>query len=133
MKEKIKLKDLYFGYVGFRMSYGSQEEKNKLETYNLFDNIRVLRSVAMYVVMSPEERKERVRDPLFWCFGEVEGRIEYEYGIVRWLDNDMEPKKVDVYDLYVVPNKDLLLDLISKVSKNSAQEFLREERKKYNR
>ena len=45
----------------------------------------------------------------------------------------MEPKKVDVYDLYVVPNKDLLLDLISKVSKNSAQEFLREERKKYNR
>lgn len=135
IKDKIALTDLYFGYVNFKMSYGNAEERGKLETYNLFSSSRVLRSVAMYVLMSPEERKQRVNDPLSWCFSDTRGRCEYEFIVSRWpaRDDDAldEASKVDVYKMYVEPNRELLLDLVSRVSKSSAQAYLREERKRY--
>ena len=53
---KIKLEDLYFGYKQFGMSYDNTNTRS-IKTYNLFDGSRVLRSVAMYVLMTPEQRK----------------------------------------------------------------------------
>lgn len=127
IKDKLKLTDLYFGYKLYEMSYASGEER-KIVTYNLFDSSRVLHSVAMWVLM-PDEEKEK-HDALFWCFGDTMSRSEYEFVMSPW-GGGGEPQKVDIYQMYVEPNKELLLDLVSRVTKDSAKEYLREEGKRY--
>lgn len=129
IKDKLKLTDLYFGYKLYEMSYTSGEER-KIITYNLFSGSRVLRSVAMWVLMSEEEK--RSHDPLSWCFMDVRGRAEYEFMMSPWVGGG-EEQKVDIWTMYVVPNGELLIDLISRVTPNSARTYLREERKKYKR
>ena len=129
IKDKIKLTDLYFGYRNYAMSYTSGEER-KITTYNLFDSTRVLRSVAMWALMPDEEKKKH--DALSWCFSDVRGRAEYEFMMSPWAGGG-EEQKVDIYQMYVEPNKELLLDLISRVTPNSAQAYLREERKRRRR
>lgn len=131
ISHKIKLEDLYFGYKQFGMSYDNTNTRS-IKTYNLFDSSRVLRSVAMYVLMTPEQRKERVKDPLSWCFNDVWGRYEYEF-MMSPLGGGGEPQKVDIYQMYVEPNRELLLDLVSRVTKSSAKKYLSEERKRYRR
>ena len=128
-KDKLKLTDLYFGYKLYKMSYSSREER-KIVTYNLFNSSRVLRSVAMWVLMSEDEKKKH--DALAWCFGDVRGRSEYEF-VMSPLAGGGEPQKVDIWTMYVEPNKELLLDLVSRVTPNSARTYLREERKRYRR
>lgn len=127
IKDKISIDSLYFGYKNYAMSYTSGEER-KIETRNLFDSSRVLRSVAMWVLMPEKEKKEY--DALSWCFGDVKGRAEYEFIMSPWVGGG-EEQKVDIYKMYVEPNRELLLDLISRVTPNSAREYLREEKKKY--
>ena len=129
IKDKIKLTDLYFGYKIYDLSYTSEEER-KISTHNLFDSSRVLYSVATWVTMSEEEKKKH--DALSWCFSDVMGRSEYEFVMSPWAGGG-EPQKVDIYQMYVEPNKELLLDLVSRVSKASAQAYLREWRKLYRR
>lgn len=129
IKDKIKITDLYFGYRNYAMSYTSGEER-KIETYNLFDSARVIRSVALWVLMSEEEKKKH--DPLSWCFADVRGRAEYEFVMSPWVGGG-EENKVDIWTMYVVPNGELLLDIISRVSPTSARTYLREERKRYGR
>ena len=129
IKDKLKLTDLYFGYKLYAMSYTSGEER-KIVTYNLFNNVGVLWSVAMWVLMSEEEKKKH--DALSWCFGDVRGRSEYQFMVSPWVGTG-EPQKVDIYQMYVEPNKELLLDLVSRVTKNSAKEYILEERKRYHR
>ena len=135
--EKIKLDDLYFGVMCRRMNYSS-EDKNKplLEQYNLFNFSRVKHSVAMWVVMDKTEQKQH--DFLRWCFGDTWGRCEFEMIISDWpykedaLLKDVG-EKYDIFELYVKPNAALLEDMVSRVSKNSAQVYLREYRKKFNK
>lgn len=129
IKDKIKITDLYFGYRNYAMSYTSGKER-KIETHNLLDSTRVLRSVALWVLMPEEEKKKH--DPLSWCFADVRGRAEYEFVMSPWV-GDGEEQKVDIWGMYVVPNGELLIDLISRVTKNSARAYLREERKRYGR
>lgn len=124
--KKMKLTDLYFGYKNYAMSYTSREER-EIKTYNLFSGTRVLRSVAMWVLMPEKEKKER--NALSWCFADVRGRAEYEFVMSPWVGGG-EPQKVDIWTMYVEPNKDILLDLISRVSVSSARAYLREERKR---
>lgn len=126
-KDKIKLTDLYFGYKNYAMSYTSGEER-KVETYNLFGSTRVLRSVAMWVLMPEEEKKKH--DLLSWCFIDVKGRAEYEFIMSPWVGGG-EEQKVDIYQMYVEPNAKLLMEMINNVSINSAKRYLAEERKKY--
>lgn len=137
IKDKIALQDLYFGYVNVSMSYDRSNKRHALETYNLFGSSRVRRSVALYVTMDPEKKKELVRDPLSWCFSDVRSRCEYEFVVNPWpYGNDDtldQGVKVDIWTMYVEPNRELLLDLISRVTKTSAQKYLREERKRYKR
>lgn len=127
IKDKIKITDLYFGYRNYAMSCTSNEGR-QIETMNLFGSARVLRSVALWVLM-PEEEKRR-HDPLSWCFMDVRGRAEYEFMMSPWVGGG-EEQKVDIWDMYVVPNGELLIDLISRVTPNSARAYLREERKKW--
>lgn len=127
IKDKIQLTDLYFGYKNYAMSYTSGEER-KIETHNLFDSIRVLRSVALWALMPEKEKKEH--DALSWCFMDVGGRAEYEFIMSPWVGGG-EAQKVNIYQMYVEPNRELLLDLIARVTPNSARKYLREERKRY--
>ena len=129
IKDKYKLTDLYFGYKNYEMSYTAGKER-KIVTYNLFDSHRVLRSVARWVLMSDEDKKKH--DALSYCFSDVRGRAEYEFVISPWA-GEGEAQKVDIWTMYVEPNKELLLDLISRVSPTSARAYLREERKRYQR
>ena len=129
IKDKIKLTDLYFGYKIYDLSYTSEEER-KISTHNLFDSSRVLYSVATWVTMSEEEKKKH--DALSWCFSDVRGRSEYEFVMSPWAGGG-EPHKVDIYQMYVEPNRELLLDLVSRVTPNSARVYLREERKRHKR
>lgn len=129
IKDKISIDSLYFGYRNYAMSYTSDKGR-KIETSNLFGSARVLRSVALWVLM-PEEEKRR-HDPLSWCFSDVRGRAEYEFMMSPWVGGG-EEQKVDIWTMYVVPNGELLIDLISRVTPTSARAYLREERKRYKR
>lgn len=129
IKDKIKITDLYFGYRNYAMSYSSKNGR-QVETSNLFGSARVLRSVALWVLM-PEEEKRR-HDALSWCFMDVRGRAEYEFMMSPWVGSG-EEQKVDIWTMYVVPNGELLVDLISRVTPTSARAYLREERKRYGR
>ena len=135
IKEKIKLDDLYFGVVLMPLSYSSKEQRTALKTYNLFDFSRVKFSVARWVTMTKEEKKNIV-DPLRFMFGDVWSRAEYEFIVCPWPygDGDGEAnngQKVDTYRMYVEPNRELLLDLANRVTKSSARAYIREWRKRY--
>ena len=137
MKKQISLDDLYFGVVVGCASYDSCSERGKLEVRNLFSFPRVKGAVAKWVTMSEEDRK-RIEDPIFYMFCDVWGRCEYEFVVCPWPYNDEDTidgcgVKVDTYRMYVEPNKDLLLDMVSRVTKSSAQAYLREWRRAHRR
>ena len=137
IKDKMNINDLYFGVVLMPLSYSSKETRINLKTYNLFNLSRVKLSVAMWVTMSDVQREE-IGDPISFIFGDVWGRTEYEFIVCPWPYGEGEGvsdngQKVDTFRMYVEPNKELLLDLVSRVSMNSAQEYLREWRKTYGR
>lgn len=134
IKDKISIDSLYFGVMLYPMSWSSIEERNTLKQYNLFDSSRVKRSVAMWVLMSPEEKRKK--DFLRWCFFDVWGRAEYEFVVCPWPYTDKDTidsvgVKVDTWTMYVEPNKDYLRELVDKVTKSSARAYLREQRKEH--
>ena len=137
--KKTKLTDLYFGIVLYEGSW-SGKHKQRLRACNLFNSLRVLRSVAYWVVethKSPKFAKEH--DFLSWCFTDVRGRAEWEFVVCPWggLKNDDKVvevgEKVDTYRMYVEPNAKYLRELVDSVSVSSAKKFLTEERKRYRR
>lgn len=129
IKNKINLSSLYFGYKIYDLSYTSGKER-KISTHNLFGSSRVLWSVATWVTMSDEEKKKH--DAISWCFSDVRGRCEYEFVMSPWAGGGA-PHKVDIYQMYVEPNRELLLDIVSRVTVSSAKKYLSEERKRYKR
>lgn len=117
----MKVDDLYFGVM-------YMDSNTRLMTrVNLFDLSRIRERVAHWVAY-PDKRIGDVHT----CFFDVCGRCEYEWAVDGLFSKDMNQtsQKVDVYDMYVVPNIDHLADMISKVSKNSALQYLRAERKR---
>lgn len=114
-----KITDLYFG-----VCYWNPNEK-RIVNANLFDFLKVQRDVAFYVI-----NKDVRCDPLFRCFGSVWSRCQYEL-VVDGSPESGQPQKVDLYDLYVRPNREHLLDLVSQVSKYQAKKWIREYNKKY--
>lgn len=117
----------------------------RFEDYNIFHCSRVLRSIAMWVVANKRKKKTKsdkyildkystLEDAVRWCFFDLSGRCEYEFvvkdgKIVGSLWDDVEGEKSDVYKYYVLPNSQMLMDMINKVSFASAQKWLREDRK----
>lgn len=135
IKDEIDINDLYFGVVMNQMSYSSEEERGNIKTYNLFEFSRVKFAVAMYVGMT-ESQREELSSPLSFCFGDVHWRTEYEFMMCPWpyRDGDFVEQaghKVDIYQMYVEPNAELLMDLIDRVTKSSAKKYLSETRKAY--
>ena len=129
MQKKISIDKAYFGIKLFSLSYSSHKER-KIETYNLFNFSKVKWSVARYVTMSKEKRKDILSNPLRFCFGDVAGRCEYEYAIRPAVSKEEDAKKVDVYQMYVEPNAEYLMNIVDRISVRSAQKYLREERRR---
>lgn len=115
-----KISDLYFGVCYWDFN------KKRLETVNLFSLPKVQRDVAFYVI-----DKDARFDPLLRCFHSVWGRCQFEM-MVDGFPESGHRQKVDLYDLYVRPNRDHLLDLVSQVSEYQAKKWIREYNKKYN-
>lgn len=137
IKDKMKLDDLYFGIVMHPLSYGYEDERNRLVTYNLFGTSKIQWAVARYITMKDEERAN-IDDPLLFCFSDVWGRTEYEFIMCPWPYGDEDKvelvgKKVDIYTMYVEPNRELLMDLVSRVTVSSAKKYMSEWNKRYKR
>lgn len=115
----IKLEDAYFGIMRPNFNKGS-----KLEPENLFGSTRVLWSVALWKTQ-PSLREGR--DLISWCFNDTRGRCEYEWVVSPWVgrDEDAEGWKVDVYHMYVEPNKEILTDMVNNISVSSCRKWLR--------
>ena len=133
----MKLNELYFGVKLFPLGWGSSSERYDLETYNLFDFSRVKESVAIYRTMDEERRKE-LSSPLHFCFGDVWSRCEFEMIVCPWPYKDGETVsesgiKVDLYEMYVVPNQRHLMDLVESVDEKDCKKYLAELRKQRRR
>lgn len=127
--KKTKLNNLYFGIRLFSLSYNNKSER-KLETYNLFDFARVKWSVATYVLMSKNEKQAMLSSPLHFCFGDMWGRCEYEMLVRPMVSEEKDELKTDIFQMYVEPNKEFLMRMVESISKNSAREYLKAERKR---
>lgn len=134
--KKTKLEDLYFGIVLLDFNWLGRQG-HQLKTYNLFGSLRVLRSVAMWVVETNKDPKfAKEHDFLSWCFMDVRARTEWEFVVCPWgglKDDDKVAEvgeKVDTYRMYVIPNAKYLRELVNSVSVSSAKRYLAEERKR---
>lgn len=116
MKERINFNDLYYGICNM------DDNTGEMKSYNVFDIYRVKRAVADWVMMK-DERKAEIEDPIRYCFGDVWSRCEYEWIVTPWPPRDNQGEKVDVYDMYIEPNRALLMDMLDNVSLKSAREW----------
>lgn len=92
---------------------------------NAFDFMRVRWAVAHYVAY-PERRRG---DWLEECFYDFRGKCEFEY-LLMGLSGQGEPKKVDIWTMYIEPNRDILYEIVHSISRNSALQYLRAEKAK---
>lgn len=114
--------------------------KAELRTMNIFNSYRVIKSLAIYIKRSDpksndsyfKDQYKTVDDVIHFIFGDTQGRCEWEYVVSEWAGKEGR-QKVDVYEMYVEPNKYLLYNMIKEVSYNSAVMWLREDRKRYGR
>lgn len=128
----MKITDLYFGAK--RMDFNT----DKLVTFNIFNHTGVLESVARYVTKKDTDAyyKNKTDDEiLFILFCDYWSRCEYEFLVTPWASADDNKKevKVDVFEMFIKPNKRVLLDMVNQVTVNSARTWLREERKRRGR
>lgn len=127
IKDKYNIDELDFGIMLYPMNYTKGDER-RLERHNLFASSRVKWSVARYVTMPLEERKQ-LTDPLHFCFGDTWGRCEYEFVVSPWIGGGEDGYKVDTFEMYVRPNRELLMEIIDRVSVTSAKKYLSQKRK----
>lgn len=118
-------------------------DSHKIKNYNLFTSARVLRSVALYRLGEFDKFDQVRQDRLgrtylerwcSWCFGDVRGRVEWEFGFGRPFIKDdgvWEGVKTDVYTVFCLPNARLLKEMVDKVSVSSCKKWLAEDDKKY--
>lgn len=124
-EEEIDIKDLYFGCMNYDFN------RKEIVQYNLFGSMRVLRSIAIYRTRKDElENDDWYRDgfdPLRFCFGDLDGHVEYEMQVGGAFED--ETKKMSLWDMYVVPNADLLLSMVNNVSIESCERWLEENKR----
>lgn len=126
----MKLTDAYFGIT---LLNPNSPKPPELQIMNLFQSLRVLRSVAVYKTRKEELEKDlykdREFDPLHFCFGDTQGRHEYEMLVKGAFDKDW--RLYDIYKMYIEPNRDYLLELVDKISVQSCEDWLKEEDERY--
>lgn len=110
---KIPIERAYFGIKIWNPN------THKLESTNLFNSQRVRLSVAQYIIYGDKIDS----DPILYCFGDTRARIEYEFMVDGAVDWGHE-RKVDIYTMYVMPNRGALMEIVKKISKRSAKRWL---------
>ena len=126
MKERINFNDLYYGICNM------DDNTGKMKSYNVFDIYRVKRAVADWVLMN-DERKAEIEDPIRYCFCDVWSRCESEWTVTPLIPKENQGEKVDVYSMYIEPNRALLMDMLDRVSLKSAREWRTEDNKRMKR
>lgn len=117
----------------------------RMASYNIFQNSRVLRSVAMWVKATKNPRPTKndkfilahhktLDDKMRFWFGDLHARVEYEFlvkdgQIVGSVWDDVDGEKTDVYRYFLLPYARTLEKMIDKVSYNSARTWLAEDRR----
>lgn len=109
----MKLNDAYFGIKLIR--------GGKLVDANLFGSIRVLDSIACWKLMPKSTKRTLSSDLIHFCFGDTRGRYEYEMMVEPLIGG--EPQKVDIFQMYVLPNAKLLENIVKSISVSSAREY----------
>jgi hypothetical protein len=122
---KNPIDELYFGVV--TIDFNSK----RLKTQNLFASWRVRHAIAVYVA-DKEKIKASLPNllPLHFCFGDTQGRCEYEtLFYAQEYPNTVASKviKTDVYEMYVKPNADYLMSLVDSISEKDAKKWLKKE------
>lgn len=116
------IKDLYFGCLNFNFN------TKRFEEHNLFGSMRVLHSIAIYKTRQEDLENNEWHlgefDPLSFCFGDLRGHVEYEMQVGQVFGD--ETLKMSLWDLYVVPNADLLMDMVNSISIESCERWLEE-------
>lgn len=114
---RTNINDLYYGICNMDFNTG------KMVNHNIFDYYRVKRAVADWVMMS-DERKSEIEDPIKFCFGDTWSRCDFEWIVFPWPPREGgKGQKVDVYGMYIEPNRALLMDMLDNVSLKSAREW----------
>lgn len=113
----MKLDEAYFGITLINHS-GPTNGPTQFETYNIFDNIEVRRSICIYKV-----RKIQVDDPLFFCFNSFWSRSQYEFYIS---DGYRDIVKKDAYSLFIEPNEEYLMKVVDIINLNDCKKWLKE-------
>lgn len=119
----MKIQELYFGVILPSTNQGASSLP-----VNLFDLGYIRYYAAKYLI---EKKKENciIKNPVFYIFNDVWCRSEYEF-VVRALGGVQEIK-IDLFSLYVIPNRKRLFEMIEECSLNSARQYIRECRKPY--
>ena len=113
----MKIDEAYFGVMLPEHS-GPTKGNTRLRLYNIFDHQDVRRAISIY-----KTGDIMIDDPLFFCFAGFWKRSQYEY---RISDGFRTPIKIDVYDLYIEPNKEYLLKIIDLIDKKDCKKWLKE-------
>lgn len=119
---RSKIDDLYFG-----IKYWEFNSKKLVET-NLFKCGRIKWNLAKYITIKNDEKKSKmykIDDPLLFIFGDVWSRCEWEF-LVGGLFNEENVEKQSVYDMYVKPNRDILLSMVDEITLRDAKRYLKE-------
>lgn len=113
------LEKAYFGIVLHDFNSG------EFEPTNLLNSIRVLRSIALLRTKKHfKDKYKTVDEVISFCFGDTRGRCEYEFIVGPWIGKGDE-QKVDIYHMYVLPNKKLLYDMVMNFSIASCRRVLK--------
>ena len=120
---KMNIDDLDFEVMVGDFNHGG------FRKLNLFNITRVKYSVALYLTRREKDEYLKNKTPdavLCYLFGDTWGRVEYEFLVQPMLGkSEDEWEKTCVYEFFVVPNKDLLLEMVESVSVTSARKWLR--------
>lgn len=124
-EDEINLEDLYFGCLNYNFNNG------KMEPFNLFGSLRVLHSIAIYRIRKEELENDTWLgdnfDPLRFCFGDLRGHVEYEMQVGGAFED--ETNKLSLYEMYVEPNAEYLMNLVNSVSIESCEKWLEEHKR----
>lgn len=71
-----------------------------------------------------------VATPSSFVFGDVWSRCEFEF-VINSFPEKGEGSKMSIFDMYVTPNKQLLLNMIDECSEGSARTYIREWKKEH--
>lgn len=115
----MKIDELYFGVMMLDPNHNSTPLNR-----NLFDLGGIRRDIAKWLTMDSVVRQDFNVDPLAFCFSGVRARTEYEMYLAPIYQHE-RGYKIDLFNLYVLPNQEYLLSLLRPLTKEDGQKWLK--------